>query len=130
MIRSKREKEVGLSEEEKKIAAKLKELAEAANKEETEETDYEQMSPIEQLSADIAAHLANNAACRMAGIIEEGDHESAKQLVIRFENSDSRTLVRMIHSDKSEFAGVLAIRMTAIIRGSRRIQTEMRGIFR
>ena len=36
MIRSKREKEVGLSEEEKKIAAKLKELAAAADKDETE----------------------------------------------------------------------------------------------
>lgn len=34
----------------------------------------------------------------MAGIIEEGDHESAKHLVIRFENSDSRTLVRMIQA--------------------------------
>ena len=98
MIRSNRDKEVGLSEEEKKIAAKLKELAAAADKEAMEETDYEQMSPIEQLSADIAAHLANNAACRIAGIIEEANQGSAKQLVIRFENSDSRTLVRMIQA--------------------------------
>lgn len=96
MIKSKKEKEVGLSEEEKKIAAKLKEFAEAADKEEMGQPDYELMSPVEQLSTDVAACLANNAACRMAEIIEDMDPESARQLVARFENSDSRILISMI----------------------------------
>ena len=98
MFNIKKGKEEDIIEEEKKVAEKLKELAAAADKEELAETDHEQMSPVEQLSADIAAHLANNAACRMAGIIEEMDRKSVKQLVIRFENSDSRTLISMIQA--------------------------------
>ena len=98
MFNIKKGKEEDIIEEEKKVAEKLKELAAAADKEELAETDHEQMSPVEQLSADIAAHLADNAARRMAGIIEEMDHKSVKQLVIRFENSDSRTLISMIQA--------------------------------
>ena len=97
MINSKKEKEIGLTEEEKKIAVKLKELS-AADTEEVAETDYEQMSPVEQLSTDVADRLASNTAYRMAEIIEEMDPESAQQLIIRFENSDSRTLMSMIQA--------------------------------
>ena len=86
------------TEEEKKMARELNEAIAAAEKEAEAESDYEQLSPAEQLSADIAAHLADNAAHRIGKILENTDYDAAKQLVIRFENSDSRTVVSMIRA--------------------------------
>ena len=98
MFNIKRGKEEDINEEEKKIAEKLKELATAADKEEMGETDYEQMSPVEQLSTDIAAHLADVTAKRLHGIINGTSFESSLQFVARLDNSDSKTAVSMIQA--------------------------------
>ena len=98
MFNIKRGKEEDINEEEKKIAEKLKELATAADKEEMGETDYEQMSPVEQLSTDIAAHLADVTAKRLHGIINGTSCESSLQFVARLDNSDSKTAVSMIQA--------------------------------
>ena len=98
MFNIKRGKEEDINEEEKKIAEKLKELATAADKEEMGETDYEQMSPVEQLSTDIAAHLADVTAKRLHGIINDIRFDASLQFVARLDNSDSKTAVNMIQA--------------------------------
>ena len=71
MFNIKKGKEEDIIEEEKKIAEKLKELRDAADGSEMEQPDYSQYSPVEQLSTDIAAHLANVTAKRLYGIIND-----------------------------------------------------------
>ena len=59
MFNIKKGKEEDINEEENKVAEKLKELREAADEPETEQPDYSMYSPVEQLSTDIATHLAD-----------------------------------------------------------------------
>ena len=93
------------TEEEKKIAEKLKEAisqaeetAIALDEEAMKEMDYFQHSPEEQLSMDIASHIADNAARRVGEILGDVDYDIARQLVIRFDTSDSKTAVSMIQA--------------------------------
>ena len=90
--------EEDIIEEEKKVAEKLKELSEAAEGAYMEQPEYSHLSPIEQLSTDIAAHLANVTAKRLYGIINGTGFEASLQFVARLENSDSKTAVNMIQA--------------------------------
>ena len=71
MFNIKRGKEEDIIEEEKKIAEKLKELTAASDGAGIRQPEYSQLSPVEQLSTDIAAHLANVTAKRLYGIIND-----------------------------------------------------------
>ncbi|MBQ9272395.1 MAG: hypothetical protein IJ227_01580, partial [Mogibacterium sp.] len=64
MFNIKKGKEEDIIEEEKKVAEKLKELSAAADGAEKEQPEYSLYSPVEQLSTDIAGHLANVTAKR------------------------------------------------------------------
>lgn len=98
MFNIKKGKEEDINEEEKKVAEKLKELREAADEPETEQPDYSMYSPVEQLSTDIAAHLAGVTAKRLHGILNGIRFDASLQLVARLDNSDSKTAVNMIQA--------------------------------
>ena len=55
-------------------------------------------SPVEQLSTDIAAHLADVTAKRLHGILNGIRFDASLQLVARLDNSDSKTAVNMIQA--------------------------------
>lgn len=98
MFNIKKGKEEDTIEEEKKVAEKLKELSAAADGGVTEQPDYSMLSPVEQLSTDIAAHLANITAKRLYGIINDIRFDASLQFVARLDNSESRTAVSMIQA--------------------------------
>lgn len=98
MFNIKKGKEEDIIEEEKKVAEKLKELSEAADGAELEQPEYSHLSPVEQLSTDIAAHLANITAKRLYRIINSTSFEASLQFVVRLESSDSKTAVNMIQA--------------------------------
>ena len=98
MFNIKKGKEEDIIEEEKKVAEKLKELSAAADESEMEQPEHSQYSPVEQLSTDIAAHLANVTARRLYGIINDIPFDDSLQFVARLDNSDSKTAVNMIQA--------------------------------
>lgn len=98
MFNIKKGKEEDIIEEEKKIAEKLKELTAASDGAGIRQPEYSQLSPVEQLSTDIAAHLANVTAKRLYGIINDIRFDASLQFVARLDNSDSKTAVNMIQA--------------------------------
>ena len=104
MLNNKKSKK-GNTEDEKMIAEKLNEAINKAEEEKksTEEDFFKelenlQLTPQEQLSTNIALHLANVTAKRFMQIACETDFASVRQLVRRFETSDSRTVVDMLQA--------------------------------
>ena len=102
--KSKKEK----NEDEKTIAEKLNEAIRKTEEEKKakekpeedifKELDSLQLTPQEQLSTNIAVHLADVTAKRFMQIACETDFASVMQLVRRFETSDSRTVIDMLQA--------------------------------
>ena len=97
------EKVIGLSEEDEMIAAKLREAIEESEMQEPDrETydadDFDELTPEEELSCHIIAHLADLTAKRFDDLMDGKDLSTAKQIANRLEHSEPETMVSMLQA--------------------------------
>ena len=96
MLNIKREKNI--SKKDKKLAIKLKEIRDAVDDPDEKLADYQQLSPVEQLSMDIAVHLAYVTAKRLGEIMDDVSYDAVGQLFIHMDNYESEIAVSMIQA--------------------------------
>ena len=104
-------KEKNISKKDKKLAIKLKEIRDTVYDPDEKLADYQQLSPVEQLSMDIAVHLAYVTAKRLGEIImDDVSYDAVGQLFIHMDNYESEIALSMI---KTVYRNLLPGQITA-----------------
>ena len=103
MFSIRKEKEVVMSDEEKKIAEELREaITKMENESDEDKASLKEetcdMRPQEEMSCDIAIHLAYMTESRFEDMIEGMEIDTIKQLVRRIENTEAEAAVKMLQT--------------------------------